>query len=88
MEIKLGKKHYLICDPLCYWIEKEYTTTKGTTSRKRVSGYRRTFEEAVENCIECKIKELEVTELQELVKEINKLKKEVKSWKVAVERGK
>ena len=84
MEIKLGKNHYLICDPYCYWIEVEYKTKTGKTARKRVSGYLRTFNEAIESCIEQKIRESESTTLTNLKKEIDQLKKEVRSWKASL----
>ena len=86
MEIKLGKNHYLICDPYCYWIEVEYITKTGKQARRRSSGYMRTFEETVDTCIEMKIKDLEITAFTKLVSEINKIKREVRSWKVDLPR--
>lgn len=53
---------------------------------RRCSGYTRTFEDAVDSYIEKKIKSLEIEDFKNLVKEINKLKKEVRSWKVDLPR--
>lgn len=92
MRIKLDDKHWLNSDPQCYWITKEVKVNKGKTAgdivERRVSGYVATFEQAVESFIERKIKAAEIGSFKELVEEVNNLKKEVRSWKCAVERGK
>lgn len=90
MKIKLDDKHYLNSDQYCYWIT-ELITGKTDSTRKpyerRCSGYTRTFSEAVDSFIEMKIKGSETSDFTNLVKEIDQLKKQVKKWKCAVERG-
>lgn len=90
MKIKLDDKHYLNSDSYCYWITCEYVVEKGkgagTIAERRVSGYRQTFASAVDSFIEKKIGGAEIERFTDLVKTVNKIKKEVKSWKVAVER--
>lgn len=89
MRIKLDEKHWLNSDAFCYWITCEYEVEKGksagTIAERRVSGYAATFEQAVESFIERKIKGAESESFSELVKVVNDLKAEVRSWKVDVE---
>lgn len=91
MRIKLDDKHYLICDPFCYWIACEYEVKtgkgKGNVAERRVSGYRTNFYEAVDSFIERKIKTAEIGDFSELTKTIDELKEEVRGWKVNIERG-
>ena len=92
MKIKLDDKHYLNSDQYCYWIttESEVTRQNGTkyTAERRSSGYTRTFSECVNSFIEKRIGGAEIERISELAKEIEKLKKTVKGWKVVVEKGK
>ena len=92
MRIKLDDKHWLNSDPQCYWITKEVKIKSGkdagNITEKRVSGYTATFEQAVDSFIERKIKAAEIGNFKELVEVVNGLKKEVRSWKCAVEREK
>ena len=85
MKIKLGEKHYMNSDAFCYWITCEYVIEKGNnagnTAERRVSGYTATFEEAVDSFIERHIKGAEISEFSELVKTVNDLNAEVRSWK-------
>ena len=89
MKIKLGKKYYLNSDSLCYWITEEIQPSSKSKTQKvyerRCSGYVSTFEEAVDSFIDKKILALEVTSYTKLVSEINKLKREVRRWKVDLE---
>ena len=89
MKIKLGEKYYLNSDQYCYWITEEVQpSAKSKTQNvyeRRCSGYTDTFEEAVDSFIEKKILALEVTSYTKLVSEINKLKREVRRWKVDLE---
>ena len=50
-----------------------------------MSGYYRTVQECIASYIDRKILSSEVTSLKDLQKEINKLKKQVKAWKVAID---
>lgn len=90
MKIHLDKTHILNSDPYCYWITVLVKPTGKSKSQepyeRRCSGYTDTFEDAVDSYIEKKIKSLEIEDFKNLVKEINKLKKEVRSWKAVVER--
>lgn len=82
MKIKLDDKHYLICDPFCYWITCEYEVQegkgKGNIVERRVSGYTSTFEQCVNSFIERGIKAAEIVDFSGLVKVINDLKEEVR----------
>lgn len=91
MRIKLDDKHYLNSDQYCFWITAEYTAERknGTvyTAERRCSGYTRTFSECVDSFIEKTIGGSEIKRFTDLAKEVEKLKKTVKGWKVVVERG-
>lgn len=91
MRIKLDDTHWLNSDPQCYWITKVVTVKKGSkpgsTYERRCSGYVATFAEVVDSFIECKIRESKIESFTELKKTISNIKKEVKTWKCAVERG-
>lgn len=91
MKIKIGKKHYLNSDAFSYWISCEYEIqdgkNAGTVVERRVSGYRATFEEAVDSFADRYINLAEIGDFSELVKTINDLKEEVRSWEVDLTRG-
>ena len=59
----------------------------GKTYERRCSGYTATFAGAVDTFIECKIRESKIESFTELKKTISNIKKEVRNWKCAVERG-
>ena len=90
MKIKLGEKYWLNSDQYCYWITEEYTAEKGknagSIAERRVSGYTPTFEMAVDSFIEKGIGGAEISDLRTLVKVVNDLKNEVRSWKVDLEK--
>ena len=92
MKIKLDDTHWLNSDELCYWITVEVKSSRGknigNTYEKRCSGYTATFEQAVDSFIEKSIKAAQIEDFRKLVKTINDLKKEVRSWKSVVERKK
>ena len=92
MRIRLGKKYWLNSDSQCYWITKDEKITKGKnkgdTSETLCSGYTATFEQCVDTFIDKQIKKAEINDFTKLVKEIEKLKKEVRSWKCQVEKKK
>lgn len=92
MRIKLDEKHWLNSDPQCYWITKVVTVKEGknagSTYERRCSGYVATFAEVVDSFIECKIRESKIESFTELKKAISSIKKEVRGWKIVVERGK
>lgn len=91
MRIKLDDTHWLNSDPQCYWITKVVTIKKGNnagkTYERRCSGYTATFAGAVDTFIECKIRESKIESFTELKKAISDIKREVRNWKCAVERG-
>lgn len=91
MRIKLDDTHWLNSDPQCYWITKVVTVKKGSkpgsTYERRCSGYVATFAQAVDSFIECKIRESKIESFTELKKAISNIKREVRNWKCAVERG-
>lgn len=89
MKIKLDDKHYLNSDRFSCWITCEYTPEKkdgtlGKPTERRVSGYYRDFNEVVEDYIDKKINSSEALKISQLSKEIKKLKKTVKDWKVNI----
>ena len=92
MRIKLDEKHWLNSDPQCYWITKVVTVKEGenagSTYERRCSGYVATFADVVDSFIECKIRESKIKSFTELKKAISSIKKEVRGWKIVVERGK
>ena len=91
MRIKLDDTHWLNSDPQCYWITKVVTVKEGknagSTYERRCSGYTATFEQVVDSFIDHKIRESKIESFTQLKKTINIIKKEVRGWKVAVERG-
>lgn len=91
MRIKLDDTHWLNSDPQCYWITKEVTVKEGKNAgsayERRCSGYVATFAEVVDSFVECKIRESKIESFTELKKTISNIKKEVRNWKCAVERG-
>ena len=86
MKIKLGDKHYLNSDAYSFWITAE---VQGEDAKKpyekRVSGYRATFEEAVESFIDKYVGDSTAKDFKALVKDIKNLKKEVRSWRDAID---
>ena len=84
MKIQLDDKHYLNSDQYCYWVTVRYETKKGSEGERRCSGYTTTFEDAVSSFIEKKVLSSEAEKYEDLVKEIEALKAEVKSWGAAV----
>lgn len=90
MRIKLGEKHWLNSDAFCYWVTCEYKVkdgkNAGSIAERRVSGYSATFEQAVDSFIDRHIKAAEADDFSKLVKSIKDLKKEIRSWKVDIER--
>ena len=86
MKIRLGEKHWLNSDSQCYWISLDVKIenghNKGSVVERRVSGWTRTFEEAVDSFIEAHIRTAEIDDYSSLVETINELKRTVESWKV------
>lgn len=84
-KIKLGGGFWLVSDPYCYWISKEYVTKKGKnagkTYLKRCSGYTTSVEDALESLCERHIREINATSVNSLIKEIKSLKSLVRSFK-------
>ena len=80
MRIKLDDKHYLVSDTQCYWIETEVKPDGKKAYMRRSSGYRRTFEEAVESYIDQTVRSSESAKITKLAKEIKELKEEVRNW--------
>lgn len=89
MKIKLDEVHTLNSDQYCYWITKNVTVkegrAKGTTIERALGWYCPTFYDAISKYIEKKIGDSEATTYYQLAKEIEDLKKEVRSWKPKLE---
>lgn len=90
MKIKIGDKYYLNSDQYCYWITEECEIKEGKNAGniavRRVSGYTPTFEQCVDSFIEKGIGGAEIERISKLVKVVNDLKTEVRSWRVDLER--
>lgn len=84
MKIRIGDNHFLNSDAYSCWITAE---VQGEDAKKpyekRVSGYKATFEEAVESFIDRYVGESTAKDFKALVDDINDLKKEVRSWRDA-----
>ena len=79
MKIALDEKHFLNSDQYCYWISCLVTSTNKQTGEektveRRVSGYARTFSDAVTSFIENRICEFK--------REVEQLRKTVQGWEV------
>jgi hypothetical protein len=87
MRVKLDNKgHYLVSDPYCYWVAKEVTAEKtGKPYDRTVSGYYAKPLDAIESFIDRKVRASEAEDIVQLMKEVEDLKKMVKSWKPKVE---
>ena len=81
-KIKLGGGFWLVNDPYCCWICKEYTYKegkhKGETYLKRVSGYTSKIEDALESVCDRHSREINATSVNSLIKEIKSLKSLIK----------
>ncbi len=82
MRVQLDDKHFLCADKYCCWVMQEVEKKKGEpgTYEVRVTGYHRTFEELVEDYISSEFMAAEAETLQDLVKKLKALKKEVRGW--------
>lgn len=87
MRIKLDKTHYLVSDPYSYWV---VTVVKSKDTGKeydrRVSGYHFLPQDAISSYIDKEMRASEVEKLSDLIKEVEKLKKQIKSWKIVLEK--
>lgn len=81
-KIKLGGGFWLISDPYCCWISKEYIYKegkhKGETYLKRVSGYTSKVEDALESLVDRHSREINANSINTLIKEIKSLKSLIK----------
>lgn len=78
-EIPLGNGYFLINDPYCWWIEKEYISKKnGKPQRKNLTMYNISVENAFESLSDYHIKAFDTKSIKSLIKEIKSLKKEIK----------
>ena len=81
-KIKLGGGFWLCSDPYCCWISKEYVTKegkhKGETYLKRCSGYCAKVEDALESVCDRHSREINVSSINQLTKEIKSLKSLIK----------
>lgn len=78
-EIPLGNGYYLINDPYCWWIEKEYISKKtGKPQRKNLTMYNISVENAFESLTDYHIKAFDTKSITRLIKEIKTLKKEIR----------
>jgi len=84
-KIKLGGGYWLVNDPYCYWIAKEYEYKKGKhigeIYLKRVSGYTANITDALEGFCESHIREIEARSVKTLIKEVKSLKTLVKGFR-------
>lgn len=88
MKIKLDGKYTLNSDPYCYWITQTIKSEKSGKEYERVvSGYHSNANDVINSFIDKKIRGSEVDNLKKLYKEVEDLKKQVKGWKVKLERA-
>jgi hypothetical protein len=80
MKIKLDERYILNSDPECFWLTEIIVSEKRKPYERRVSGYHRTFEMAVDSFIDKKIRELDVTKLSKVSTEIRQLKEVIRKW--------
>lgn len=86
MRIELDEKHWLNSDAQCYWISGLVKIKKGKTAgnvvEQRLSGYTRTFAQAVDSFIEAHLRTAEIDNFAKLAETIEDLKKTVEGWEV------
>ncbi len=91
MRIKLDDKHWLNSDSQCYWISMDVEIKEGKNAGKvvdrRVSGYSRTFNDAVKSFTEAHVRTAEIDDFAGLVETIEELKKTVEGWEVNLKRA-
>ena len=88
MKIKLDDKHTLNSDQYCYWISITVVSEKtGKEYERVVSGYYSNANDVISSFIDRKIRGSEADSLKKLYKEVEDLKKQVKGWKVKVEKA-
>lgn len=85
MKIQLDDKHFLHSDPYCYYITCVVKSKDGKPYERRVSGYTGTLNDVVESYIEKSIICSEASEICQLSKKIEELKREVRCWKVNID---
>ena len=85
MKIKLDDKHILNSDPQCYWITTTVISEDGKEYERRVSGYYVRINDVISSYIDKKIRSSEADDFKALIKEVNALKKQIKSWKPTIE---
>lgn len=91
MRIKLGDKHWLNSDSQSYWITMEVKIKNGKRAgevdERRVSGYTRTFTQAVDSFVEAHLRTAEIDDFRKLAEEVEELKTTVRGWEVNLTRG-
>lgn len=79
MKVKLDKRHTLLSDPYCCWIEQTRTAEKtGKEYQVRVSGYCATVEQALESYIDRRLLGSDLESAAELRSAIGDLKSDIK----------
>lgn len=76
MKLKLDDKHYLVSDGIDCWITVESISKNGNPYERRVTGYCRSFFQAVDNYIDKRIKtstKCDITEIRALLIEIKQM---------------
>lgn len=81
MRIPLKNGYVLLSDPLNFWIAKERTAESGKQYDQVVSGYYNNINDLLVAFIDRRVGALECETLEDMGKQINKLKREIKSWK-------
>lgn len=80
MKIKLDDNHYLNSDAYCFWITCECKSRNGKSYEKRVSGFCRGFEDAVDNYIDGRIKTSTSDDIIQIRNDVKAIKTMVKEW--------
>ena len=72
--IQLDNKYVLCSDRYCWWVESRITAEDKAPRYARCSGYHSTFTEAIDSCIEKRLMTADVNTLEELRREVAKIK--------------
>jgi len=83
-KVRLDDKYVLCSDQHCWWVERNEAAKGKKPLMRRCSGYCTTFAEAINSCLEFRLRDAEAADLAELRHEIWKVKRDVRSWKCKV----
>lgn len=88
MHIELKKGIYLLSDENQFWIQKEWVSHKKdkegkeaeVLNTKRLSGYHTSLEAMLDSYFEREMRKSDAETVEQLVKEMNKTRKDIRKW--------